>query len=327
MENKKKVKLKDIADKMGISIVSVSNALNGREGVSPELRKQIIKTAVDMNYQFKKIKEKQKVKKKTVGIIYTEEEQIQALYGKTDLKLLEKGVAQIGYRLNIFSQTDKKQNIKEGFLKKNKLHGVLIVGNIYNKTLQKKLRESEIPLLYLYVGNYMKENNYIAPDYFRGAQICVQKMISRGHHKIWVLKNSHTYGGITTDICLGYEKTMDLNDIDEKKEIELSEAKKIMEEKRELPTAFLCEDIDLARKLQMMMKKNDIHDKDISIVTMGIIQDDADIKFSGIYYLQKDILALCKNALEKKYYNRENGGRVLVVQGKFNAGSTLYKTK
>ena len=41
----------DIARELNISVVSVSNALNGRAGVSNELRQKIMDTAQEMGYQ------------------------------------------------------------------------------------------------------------------------------------------------------------------------------------------------------------------------------------------------------------------------------------
>ena len=41
MAQKKKVRLSDIADKLGISTVTVSKALSDKEGVGDELRLQI----------------------------------------------------------------------------------------------------------------------------------------------------------------------------------------------------------------------------------------------------------------------------------------------
>ena len=42
MGQKKEVKLEDIADSLGVSIVTVSNALKGKKGVSEGLRNRII---------------------------------------------------------------------------------------------------------------------------------------------------------------------------------------------------------------------------------------------------------------------------------------------
>lgn len=42
----------DIAAKLGVSIVSVSKALAGKEGVGEEMRARILATAKEMGYQF-----------------------------------------------------------------------------------------------------------------------------------------------------------------------------------------------------------------------------------------------------------------------------------
>ena len=49
-----KIRLKDIAEKTEVSIVTVSNALSGKKGVSPSLRKNIIRTAREMGFDFAK---------------------------------------------------------------------------------------------------------------------------------------------------------------------------------------------------------------------------------------------------------------------------------
>ena len=46
--------MQQIADKLGISKVSVSKAINNQEGISQELRKKILSVAVEMGYMPKK---------------------------------------------------------------------------------------------------------------------------------------------------------------------------------------------------------------------------------------------------------------------------------
>ena len=45
------VKMLDIATKLGVSVVTVSNALAGRDGVSEQMRKKICETAEKMGYK------------------------------------------------------------------------------------------------------------------------------------------------------------------------------------------------------------------------------------------------------------------------------------
>mgnify|MGYP000454840716 FL=1 len=51
MGQKKRVKLEDIAQRLNVSIVTVSNALKGKKGVSDEMRDKIVRTAQEMGYQ------------------------------------------------------------------------------------------------------------------------------------------------------------------------------------------------------------------------------------------------------------------------------------
>ena len=48
---KKTVRLSDIAERMQVSTVTVSNALAGQKGVSEELRTRIKQVAAEMGYQ------------------------------------------------------------------------------------------------------------------------------------------------------------------------------------------------------------------------------------------------------------------------------------
>ncbi len=54
MEQKKKVTLSDIAERLNISVVTVSKALSNKEGVGDDLRKQIKDLATEMGYKIKK---------------------------------------------------------------------------------------------------------------------------------------------------------------------------------------------------------------------------------------------------------------------------------
>ena len=47
----KKILLKDIAEKLGVSVSQVSRALNNREYVAPEIRNQALQLAKQMNYR------------------------------------------------------------------------------------------------------------------------------------------------------------------------------------------------------------------------------------------------------------------------------------
>ena len=61
------VKLKDIADALGVSNVTVSNALSGKKGVSSEVREKVIKMAKELGYDLSRYEKTGKGSK--IGVI------------------------------------------------------------------------------------------------------------------------------------------------------------------------------------------------------------------------------------------------------------------
>lgn len=56
---RKKVTMNDIAERLGVSTVSVSNALSGKSGVSPNVRDEIFRLANELGYVYQKATPKQ----------------------------------------------------------------------------------------------------------------------------------------------------------------------------------------------------------------------------------------------------------------------------
>ena len=70
-----KVRLADIAEKVGVSQVTIHNALSGNKGVSPELREKIQKVAEEMGYQSLSRQKKQmqyQEEPKKIGVMIAE---------------------------------------------------------------------------------------------------------------------------------------------------------------------------------------------------------------------------------------------------------------
>ena len=70
---KKEIRMIDIAEVLNVSVVTVSNALNDREGVSPELRAEIKKTADSLGYKYT-VNERivSKIENRNIGILMSE---------------------------------------------------------------------------------------------------------------------------------------------------------------------------------------------------------------------------------------------------------------
>ena len=67
----KSVKLADIAEKLGVSNVTVSKALSGKKGVSEEMRTRIVKYAEELGYKQPSVARKEALSRKSyqIGVI------------------------------------------------------------------------------------------------------------------------------------------------------------------------------------------------------------------------------------------------------------------
>ena len=69
----KAVKLADIAERVGVSTVTVSKALSGQKGVSEEVREKIRSIAEDLGYQQPSaVRKSQNHKNFNIGILISE---------------------------------------------------------------------------------------------------------------------------------------------------------------------------------------------------------------------------------------------------------------
>lgn len=74
MRPRKKIKMEDIASQMGVSVVTVSNALSGRKGVSRELREKIVRKADEMGYRSEETVKKSAEPEGKIAILTREED-------------------------------------------------------------------------------------------------------------------------------------------------------------------------------------------------------------------------------------------------------------
>ena len=65
----KAVRMADIAEKLNVSVVTVSKALSGKDGVGSELREAIIKTADEMGYSTNKKNDSSNSDSLLIGIL------------------------------------------------------------------------------------------------------------------------------------------------------------------------------------------------------------------------------------------------------------------
>ncbi len=244
---KKNVTLQDIAEELGVTKVTVSKALSGKEGVSEDLRKKIIKTAEEMGYMMNSSAKALKTHRTgNIGIITTELflEEDESFYTKICKNIyLEANKHMLDVIVTVLTKKEEKSLELPQMCKERKVDGILLVGQISIEYIL-ALKKFEIP--FVIVDFYYKELEVdcILTDNYFASYSATSYLIEKGHKEIGFCGNIKLTSSIQ-DRYLGYIKALmehsistsndylilDRNDKGEIIDIVLPE---------KLPTAYVC---------------------------------------------------------------------------------------
>ncbi|MDQ0090293.1 LacI family transcriptional regulator [Paenibacillus anaericanus] len=320
------VTMQDIANKLGVSSVTVSKALSDKEGVSDNLKIKIKKLATEMGYRYnsaaKSIKDGLSY---NIGVMIPQrftgpnESFYLKVYQQIALHLDSYGYYGI---LNILSNEDEQLLNFPRIYSENKVDGIIILGQVSKQYIE-TVQNMDLPKLFLDFYDEHAAIDSIVTDNFYGAYEITNYLIRSGHREIAYVGNIYSTSSIQ-DRFLGYYKsllehglTLDhqllLNDRDENGkyiDIELPE---------NMPTAFVCNCDQIAFELcDRLNSKGFKVPEDCSVV--GFDNDIyATLSTPQLTTVEVDIDQMARTAvksiMEKVSNPNRQTGRIL-VQGK-----------
>jgi LacI family transcriptional regulator len=207
---KSSITMKDIAENLNISIVTVSKALNDKDGVSEELKIKIKNLADKMGYRYNMMARSMRDGLSyNIGVIIPEHfvgDDRSYYFGvfKHISKILEK----YGYCgiLQVINSEEEEKLILPRFYYDKKVDGLIVLGQI-NKKYIKVLQGIEIPVVFL---DFYDENSNIDSvnvDNFNGAHELTNYLIKSGHTQIAFVGDIYATSSIQ-DRYLGYCKSL-----------------------------------------------------------------------------------------------------------------------
>ena len=183
--------IKDIANRLGVSVSTVSKGLNGASDISDELRQIVLDTAVEMGYSTKRSKKEENRKL----CIFIENMSYQSIdeFGY-DLVL--------GFKQNAFrhkwdvhivpvTPTFQEEERYDTYLLKNGYCGAFLMGFALHDEWMKQLEDTTMPTVLL--DNYIENNPnvcYIGTDSYEGISMAVNHLYTLGHKNIAFLNGS-----------------------------------------------------------------------------------------------------------------------------------------
>lgn len=181
----KNVRMADIAEKLGISIVSVSKGLSGKEGVSDEMRAKIIATAKEMGYEPASKTEKPELPAVTIGILTAESFFDEySFYSKLYRAVLKRCNA-LGYSclLELVSPESEKNCIMPPIITNRKVDALIFMGEISRRFLSTAIRGG-LPFLLLDFYDDQISADSVLSDNTSGAYMVTQHLLSTGRRRI-----------------------------------------------------------------------------------------------------------------------------------------------
>jgi LacI family transcriptional regulator len=184
-----KITIKDIAKKLGVNASTVSRALNGKPGVSAQLREKIIQLAEKMGYlPDLTAMGLKKGQTKIIGVLIPD---ISNPFFAYTVRGMEKVLRPIGYHLLLCSTNEDPDQEVENLrtLASQKVEGILAapVDSGGNRTIYKKIAESGIPLVFFdrIVPNV--DVSYVITDNESGVRELVTYLYKSGHRTIGIM--------------------------------------------------------------------------------------------------------------------------------------------
>lgn len=326
--------LADIAQKLGVSIVTVSNALSEKKGVSDELRSKIIKTAQELGY--KKRTKRTNVTGRNensssgerVGVLINERflgtctSFYWEMYQKVVYEASRKGCFIL---LEVVSMEKEEKLVMPAIVEEKQIDGLIIMGPVAKSYMKIVVESTEIPIVSLDSYEYsILVDSVISNGYF-GMYQMTNYLLNAGHKEIAFVGTRKATSSII-DRYLGYSKALLERGIEEKKEWILSDrdlhiGRTHIQLPEKMPTAFACNCDLTAEELVCLLEERGYRvPEDISIVGYDDFLEKGRMKNKiTTYAVDMDMMAheAVKLILKRLKHEFESGKKLLkIVDGK-----------
>jgi LacI family transcriptional regulator len=209
--------IKDIAKKVGISVTTVSRALNGYNDVNENTRKKIIEAAKELNYTPNAVARTLVTKKsKTIGLIVSELNRSSSKDNFTFEVLcgINEYTAEADYDMILFSTDPKKQKNKtySQLCMERGVDGAILQGIRTDDPYLQEVLESDIPCVLVDIPIQSKTVGYVTTDNVLGAKTAVNHLIKLGHNHIGMV-NGHEHAFVSKERLKGYQMALSESEI------------------------------------------------------------------------------------------------------------------
>lgn len=321
-----KVRLADIAKQVGVSTVTVHNALSGQKGVSDEMREKIQRAADELGYRTTAAIRKQEGGKrlKNIGVIIAERYLAEyttfywKLYQEMAIIAAEKGCLAV---VEILKWEGERELILPRIVEEKKVEGLIVMGEISKDYIHFLKSKTDIPVIYMdFYDNELAKDAVIA-DNFYGMYLLTQYLFDRGLRKMAFLGSIYVTSSIMDRYCGFYKAVLENGEtIPQEWLIEDRDPDGAMEFElpEHMPEAFVC-NCDLAAGMLIMKleEKGYRVPEDVSVIGFDnyLYPGFPDKKITTYEVNTKVMARVALEKVLKRLRNPESGKALDVVSG------------
>lgn len=293
--------IKEAARLAGVSVASVSRALNGKPGISEKTRQRIIDICNELGYQPSDAARRLKFGKNNhVGISLGRSDKAHSHYISSLFEHVHALLSEEGLIVNIYPYDSFDSMVRD-------TSGVILTGVEEDDSRLSGLRKASLP--FVSIGQ-VKDEFWVCPDDYQGGQLAASHLLNQGC-KEFLIVESALRGKGTKSRTMGFQKSIQEQGfiasqlyVDDTLAVELQTYRTLMKVLKKNASKFdaiFCENDDIAYGAMLACKDSEVAvPDDLKIVGF----DDLPGIFDSITTVHQDIHQIAKNAVELLYKAR-----------------------
>lgn len=272
----KGVRMSDIAQRLGVSTVTVSKALADQKGVSEEMRARIKALAEEMGYKAPASARQETKRSHNIGVIMSEiyAEKYATFYWEFYQKIITcAGQENCYVILEMLDSAREKELEEPKLVQGDRIDGLIILGSIQTKYLQMLKKKCRVPVVYMDFYNKLLQGDCVISNSFYGAYYMTNHLFQMGHRKIGFVGTTLATESIM-DRYLGYLKSLMEHGVEIRTDWVLKDREEnsvfcfdLIPLPEELPTAFVCNsDLTASKMVKSLQEAGYRVPEDVSLV-------------------------------------------------------------
>ena len=268
----KNTTMRDIANAVGVSVVSVSKALSGESGVSQEMRERIVRTAAEMGYVNPNAKRAQPAKALDIGVLVPMRFFKPDSYYSMLAPMLVQELTNAGHFCLLETLDEEAERSLElpNLIRRRHVDGLILLGEP-KKEYIRVITAQPLPVVFMDFYDDHATAPAVVGDNTYGSYRLTSHLIKNGHRDIAYVGRTSLTSSIM-DRFLGYYRAMLTNNLPVPKEWILDDRDEhgdviAPEFPEQMPTAFVCNcDVTAQKLIEKLMQEGYRVPEDISVV-------------------------------------------------------------